>query len=202
MHAMNQDEQPEPGALDEARQRFVEAGLALPSVPAEMRNRIARIEDWVYGTRPDVPSLYDLGWFVREVGMASVADYVMFGHAGHGINSYAMHYYLVRGPLALFLQLSWGGAYESGTEATRAVTARFAEAERLIDAVESADRQGRFAPGERFIVMASDYHGARWRRLQGITDALRLLAPKEWHEGKVNDILLSIPPVLHSPANE
>ena len=44
---------------------------------------------------------------MQEAGTEPVADYLLLGHAGHGIQSYAIHYYVVRGPLALFLQIGW-----------------------------------------------------------------------------------------------
>jgi hypothetical protein len=40
---------------------------------------------------------------------ADVEDYVVAGHAGHGTNSYAISDFLVYRPLAVFLQLPWGG---------------------------------------------------------------------------------------------
>ena len=40
----------------------------------------------------------------------------MLSHSGHGVNSYAIHYYLVQRPLRMFLQLGWGGVYDDAKE--------------------------------------------------------------------------------------
>lgn len=50
--------------------------------------------------------------FFTELRTTDVDDYLLMGFDGHGLASRAMHYYLVQGPLALFLQLSWGHAFE------------------------------------------------------------------------------------------
>lgn len=179
-------------ALLEAQQVFGAAGLPCPYVPTEMRGQVARLEEWVYGTRADTSSLYDLGWFVREVGATPVQDYVLFGQAGHGLNSRAMHYYLVRGRLALFLQLAWNGAYENHAEATQVVSERFAQAEALSQAVETAQHQGRFDPTERLIVVASDFYGSSWRHWQTTADPTRFLMADGWHTSKTDRILSAV----------
>ena len=59
--------------------------------------------------------------FIEEALSNPDREYVAVGHAGHGINSYAMHYFLVYGPVALFAQLPWGGAYMDSTETARVI---------------------------------------------------------------------------------
>lgn len=179
-------------ALTEAQQLFSAAGLPCPYVPTEMRAQVARLEEWVYGTRADTSSLYDLGWFVREVGTTPVKDYVLFGQAGHGLNSWAMHYYLVHGRLALFLQLAWGGAYESSAETTQTVSEHLAQAEALSHAVDIAQQQGRFDPAERLIVIASDFYGSSWRHWHATTDPTRFLMADGWHTSKSDRILPAV----------
>ena len=95
-----------------------------------------------------------------------VDDYLVVGHDGHGVNSWAMHYYIVRGPLALFLQTGWGGAYMD-TEAEAADMAfRFSQARLLVEAAESAapEHGGRVAG--RYIVVDSAFTGGRWTRIR------------------------------------
>lgn len=179
-------------ALTEAQQLFSAAGLPCPYVPTEMRAQVARLEEWVYGTRADTSSLYDLGWFVREVGTTPVEDYVLFGQAGHGLNSRAMHYYLVRGRLALFLQLAWSGAYENRAETTQVVSARLAQAEALSQTVEIAQHQSRFNPSERLIVVASDFYGSNWRRWSTTADPTRFLMADGWHTSTSDRILSTV----------
>lgn len=49
-------------------------------------------------------SPYNLQYYVEEMDQAD-ATYVVLAHSGHGTNSYAIQYYLVSGPLRLFLHL-------------------------------------------------------------------------------------------------
>jgi hypothetical protein len=48
--------------------------------------------------------MYAVGSFVEQALERRCAEYVAVGHAGHGVNSYAMHYFLVYGPLRPFVQ--------------------------------------------------------------------------------------------------
>ena len=145
-------------------------GIPFPFIPPEMRPAFAELSDWVYGTRPDAPWLYEIRQFVREAGTEPVADYMLLGHAGHGIQSYAIHYYVVRGPLALFLPIGWGGAYMNKDQAARDMTARFAQAKQLITAVEVAQQKDCFRTEERLIISASDFYGSSWTRIDGVRD--------------------------------
>ena len=167
---MNSQVQRGSPALQEARYLFAQAGLPFPLVPAEMRPAFAKIKDWVYGTRSNVPWLYEIRQYVLEVATEPVADYLLLGHAGHGIQSWAMHYYLVRGPLALFLQIAWGGAYMEEKEAAREISLRFAQAEELIQAVAVAQRKGSFQPDERLVVVFTEFYDSYWTRITGIQD--------------------------------
>ncbi len=157
-------------ALEVACQLFTQEGIPFPFIPPEMRPAFAELSEWVYGTRPDAPWLYEIRKYVREAGTEQVADYLLLGHAGHGIQSYAMHYYLVRGPLALFLQIGWGGAYMDKEMVASSMTARFAQAEELIQAMEVAQRKDCFRPGGRLVISISDFYGSSWTRVDGVLD--------------------------------
>src|SRR5437870_3386527 len=105
---------PNSATLAQAKKLFTGAGLPLPPIPMELAKQLHPPKEWVFGTRFDTPSPYAMDWYVREYLENGVSeDYLIFGHDGHGLNSYAMHYYLVRGPLAIFDQLAWGGIYNT-----------------------------------------------------------------------------------------
>ena len=179
-------------ALNEARRLFAAEGLPLPYVPAEMQPAVRRIRQWVYGTRPDDMGLYDVRAYGLEAGTTSVSDYVLFGHAGHGVSSYAIHHYLVRGPLALFVQVAWGGAYGDRRRATEAVAARLAKAEALTLAVEAARQRGHFVPGERLFVVAADFFQAAWRRVPGPLPLEEFARPAAWRQGEGETLLQAV----------
>lgn len=152
--------------IEQAREHFRHSGLAFPYVPEELGAQFTRQSDWVFGTRADAPAPYDIDSFVDEACTEPELGYLLVGQDGHGINSYAMHYYLVRGPLALFVQSGWGGAYMDAEESARAIEARFGLARQLADAVDAVSKAGRFEPNERLIVSESDFYGGRWARVR------------------------------------
>jgi hypothetical protein len=168
---MNSQENQTFPAIDEARQLFAQAGLPFPFIPPEMRETFEKIEDWVYGTRLKIPWLYEIRQYATEAITTDIADYLLLGHAGHGIQSWAMHYYLVRGPLALFLQIAWGGAYTDEEKAIGQISTRFAQANDLIQKVEEARQKGSFQPGERLIIVSSEFHDSYWTRINYTRDS-------------------------------
>jgi len=157
-------------ALEEAGQLFSHEGIPFPFIPPEMRLAFAELSEWVYGTRPDAPWLYEIRKYVKEAATIRMADYLLLGHAGHGIQSYAMHYYVVRGPLALFLQIAWGGVYMDKDEAARNMEVRYTQAEEIIRAVEVSQRKNLFRPEERLIISASDFYGSSWTWIDSVLD--------------------------------
>lgn len=75
-----------------------------------------------------------------EARHAKPEEYLLFGHAGHGINSYAIHYYLVRGSLRVCLQVSWGGVFSNDAEDALRVRNYFAALAPLVTAAERTAR--------------------------------------------------------------
>ena len=95
--------------IEKARRVFRKAGLAFPKIPDELATRLQERGDWVFSTREIDVSPYDLRHYVCEFAGPHVEDYVVLSHSGHGINSYAVQYYVVHGSLGVFLHLGWGG---------------------------------------------------------------------------------------------
>ena len=92
--------------LEKARRLFQEVGLALPEIPEELAAGLKEQGKWLFSTRDLEMSPYNLDHYVQE-GDQAPAAYVVLAHSGHGVNSYAIQYYLVSGPLRLFLHLGW-----------------------------------------------------------------------------------------------
>jgi hypothetical protein len=145
--------------LAEANALFREAGLPVPAIPPQLAARLEQREPWCYATRELDHSPYDWRAFVDEADPA-VSDYAVLAHAGHGANSYAIHYYLVHGPLRLFLQLGWGGVYMDAAATTRTVHDCFRLADQLDAAIPTSRK---IPPGASLLIAASDLHGSTWR---------------------------------------
>ncbi len=165
-----------------ARAKFAEQGLPFPWIPAELADHFQPVDEWLYATRTDMPSPYDIAWFAQEVGTEPVDDYVLYGYAGRGMNSYAIHYYLVRGPLALFVQTSWGGIYTENDKSSRLLAKQLQQAETLATTVAAVQVRGGFHPDERLIVMISDFYGANWIRQHGLVEKDRFGRTGDWRK--------------------
>ena len=111
-------------------------------------------------------AMYMFDHYISEALIGTAPDYLAFCHAGHGINSYAINYHLVDGPLALFAQAPWGGAYSNPEETAAAVAALFTRCAALIEAVETAKARGLSGPPGRLFVVESLLRGFfRWECL-------------------------------------
>lgn len=144
--------------IEKARQLFQEAGLAFPKIPNELAVAIKEQSKWLFSTRELKTPPYFLQHYLQEIG-GNPPEYVILGHSGHGINSYAIHYYLVSGPLNLFLQLAWGGVYMDADASASWVRECFSLADEIVPAVRGAER---LAAGERLTIVGSDFYGSYW----------------------------------------
>ncbi len=131
--------------------------------------------------REDLPGLYNLLPAAEEAAAQTCDDYVYYGSAGRGMQSNALYYALVEGPLALFLELAWKrNVY--GDDAAIVAVAR-AEWARVDQLRAEMDRHA-WAPGERLVIMASDFTGTMWARLPHPIEATALHSFPDWHSAK------------------
>lgn len=145
-----------------ARAVFSDAGLAFPAIPEDLIAQLQEIGSWLFSTRPIRMSPYNIGAFVQEARIGVVDNYAILAHAGHGMNSWALHYFLVRGPLAMFLQLSWGGVYGDAKKNLEHIRQCFALADRLLQTVEAPDFARQLESQDRLFVIGSDFYGSEW----------------------------------------
>lgn len=154
----------QPTALANAKRLFKRTGLTFPSIPADLAPGFSKRSDWCFSTisLKTSPSLFE-DYLNRGIKKA-IRNYVVVAHAGHGINSYALHYYLVWKPLRLFLQVGWGGAYMNNGETTRKVNRWFSLAEKIVNATHEAKVLRRIHAADCFVVAASEFHGSYWQK--------------------------------------
>ena len=86
-------------------------------------------------------------------------DYALLCHSGHGINSYALQYYLVHDSLQMFLHLGWGGVYMDAQAEAAKIQECFSLADEIILAAKPV---GRLVAGNRLTIVASDFYGSNW----------------------------------------
>ncbi|PTL35930.1 hypothetical protein CLG94_07085 [Candidatus Methylomirabilis limnetica] len=148
--------------LSKAESLLKSAGLIMPPVPEELIARFRERSSWCFSTRLLSVSPYNIKQYVQEALSGRVQDSLILARAGHGVNTYAMHYFLVHGPLQLFLQISWGGANMDSRQTTAEVNKCFRLVERLLESVGEGLRSGRLRPADRLTVVASNVYGGFW----------------------------------------
>ena len=143
-------------------QELADAGLPAPYVPDALRADVRALDGNLFGTREDLPGLYNLLPAAEEAAAQTCDDYVYYGTAGRGMQSNALYYALVEGPLALFLELAWKRNVYGDDDAVVAVARREWA---LVDQIRAEMDRHTWAPGERLVIVASDFTGTMWARL-------------------------------------
>jgi hypothetical protein len=127
-------------AMTSMRRAFEDSGLHAPPIPAALESRLVEQEPWCWTTRAISPmDMYMFREYPADALSGCAEDYVAVCHAGHGVNSYAISYHLLLGPLAVFVQVAWGGVYGSADEDAAEVRDRFAKVGRLIELAIDVD---------------------------------------------------------------
>ena len=113
--------------LDEAR-------LARPPVPALLASEVKALDQNYFGTRDDVPH----GLYADPSLMLSPdpREYLLLDYRGHGVNSYALSFFLVHGAVAAFLQIGLGGANMDNDRQRHVIGEAFTELSLLVAAAE------------------------------------------------------------------
>lgn len=123
--------------MQELSDAFAKARLPEPPIPRTLRPGLAAFGPWNFATRPmDAMDMYLFRSYLVEALCADVEPYVAVSHAGHGVNSYALNYHLVYGPLLLFTQAHFGGIYSDPDRDRAEVARQFRECADLITAVD------------------------------------------------------------------
>jgi hypothetical protein len=145
----------------EGKALFRRNGLVFPEIPTPLRARLRRRSSWCYATRPVRNSPYNFPDWTGEALLTHPRPFALVAHAGHGMDSYALHYFLVWPPLQLFIQVAWGNAHGSPTDASDFETSIHL-ANRLVTAVERSQDRLQLEPDERITVSCSTLTGIEW----------------------------------------
>jgi len=149
-------------SVTDARVLLAREGLVLPFIPTALRVGFRKRSPWCFSTRPVTVWPYTVPAYLHEALEEHPRPYALLAHAGHGINSYALHYFLVHPPLQLFIQVGWGGVYMDSQKATASVNAHFRLVAPVIRAVRQAVKGGRIGHDERLTVFASTFSSQSW----------------------------------------
>lgn len=168
--------------LQSCQQFFDAAHIKMPFIPADEKANITAVEgsDTVFGTRKTLDqSLYDITAFVKEAISTPTKDYVLLGTDGHGVSSHAMHYYAVKGHIALFIQLKDAD--------TSYVDGNLKAIDYLFKLMSEVEHKHPLPEGKRLVVVQSDFYGSGWGWVSGKTEEID---EKEWHAKQANRTVL------------
>jgi hypothetical protein len=177
--------------VERARALFAAQGLPFPSLPANLAARLRQQGQFIFATIDHQYSPYAIHYYAEPLLRGGDSDdYAVIGFDGHGINSHAIHYYLVEKNLALFVQRLWGGGYMDPETFRPGIERAFEAAGQLREKMALAHRAGLILPGRRLIAvvsMSEAYCGWGWlpARLEDIV----------WHqteealEGALQDVI-------------
>jgi hypothetical protein len=136
---------------------FRGAGLPVPPVPEDLRPELSRLEEWMWSTQPiERWDLYDPYPFLRDLTLDG-PDRISMAHVGQGVNSYFLTIQAIVGPVAVFAQVGWGGAYMDSASRAAELADQYRQVEDLLEAARAWPAAGR--PGQRLAVV--------WGRAKG-----------------------------------
>lgn len=136
------------GGVDSLARRL---GLSRFPLPGGFEGRLRQLGPHVLTSREDDVGPYDM-WRLRAELDDTDLEYALLGADGRGFNSWALHWHVVEGPLALLLQVQWGGVMSSSGEDTEFAMGLV---DRAVELHRLAMREPR--PDRRLRVVASTF---------------------------------------------
>jgi hypothetical protein len=148
---------------------LAEAGVRMPPMPADAESRLKEREEGCFSTRTFKVSPAELLHYVRKAIGGVSPDYALIAIARLADGGDGLHYYLVQGPLQLFLQLRWGTGPAERERAAAAVAECFALAHELVAVVPQSLRRGLLDRTGRITIVGTEVGEGFWEvaRLEG-----------------------------------
>ena len=122
------------------------AGIPLPALLQELRLKLKKKDHRIFSTRFLEWSPYYVRKYLNEIEENNVPDYAIIAHSGHGLNSWAVQYYLVWRTLRIFVHLPWRGAYMDGNATTAKIRNCFSMVDKIVQQAEGVPAGCRLAP--------------------------------------------------------
>ena len=147
-------------ALARASLLYREAGLRLPPVPGDLAPRLQELTEWQF--RTDAVELTDRDGFLAAARDLATPAQIGFGHVGHGITCWWLCYWLIRGPLAVYLRHSFGGIYNDHEARLGIINPTVEQVEQLIVFADAGSCAGRIGPEQRLVLAIDHLGGGGW----------------------------------------
>lgn len=163
---------PSETCLEKARQAFASERLQFPPLPGRFASTLDAESDhlFVSGPAPVPYGPYSLTSWAFGVG-ANTEAFAVAGFDGGGFNSWAAHYFVVEGPLGLFVQENWGGIYMDADKQRSLIAIAFDKSAKLQAKILQAQNRNLIPSGQRLVVIDSPIceHRCYWvKDVEGI----------------------------------
>ena len=145
-----------------ARQLLEGEGLPFPVVPDGMAGDLQQFTPTFYATCELPNGLWNVDALVDEAAAGKHRNVVAFGFEGHGVESWAFHYFLADADMAVVLQLRWGGAFADADQARGRIEGSLEFVRMLQGDLRQAVSSGKLTAGRRVAVLETDFSRPRW----------------------------------------
>lgn len=131
--------------------------LPVPPIPVEMEDSLTLITPNLLASSRLPAEPWNLNLWLTALEQFNIQDMMVYGIDGFGVNSHALHYYLIRPHLAVFLQYPFGGIYQepANLEEVEEMMVRISALDCLIDDLTDT----LFEAGDKLVVVHSGFAG-------------------------------------------
>jgi hypothetical protein len=144
------------------RDLFRAQQLPFPTLPPALEARLTAASPHMFSTHPLEMGLYQLDHFVEKALAGAYEDFAAIGFDGYGVNSWALHVYVVEGPRAVLLQLPWGGAYLDPDESRAEILETYAWVDRVAARLVAASGREALPGDQRLFIVDSEFGSSGW----------------------------------------
>ena len=149
--------------LDQAKALFASEGLPFPPLPEALAQRLQPQGQYLFATQALSASPYTLEHYSMALRDTPIReDFALIGFDGYGMNSWALHYFLVQPGIALFVQLPWGGAYLDADAARSTITDTWQWSQNMQASLARALREGLLPAHWRMLIVLSEFTESGW----------------------------------------
>ncbi len=161
------------GPLAAAHAMLQRMDLPLPPLPEAMLGLLVQAGETVFTTNVGTTSLANRVALVARAARGDAVPGIGLSHEGYGSNNWALRFHAVLPPVALFVELPFGGAYMDPEASRLEVEQAWTRAQRLltvaqassVDALVVVDHRG--LRGSRWCVAGPD---PQWREANNAID--------------------------------
>ena len=131
--------------------------LPTPPVPKDFANDVQWVTPSLVASARLPADPWNINLWLTALEQFAIKDMMVYGVDGYGVNSHALHYYLVRPSLAVFLQFPWGGVYQKPVSDDE--VSEMLEQISALDCLIDEHHQSLLSQGDKLVVVNSVFAG-------------------------------------------